>query len=522
MAITPKFDTLLGTIRENDAPGVLATVAVQYMSLSGETSGQISGDYSFAQSIVVIQEADINGALYLGFQAPFNMQDGYVIWKSTTPASVGSPGAGTRFQWDPLTASLSVGLATGTEWNATNLGYYSYAFGQSVQMSSNSSFGAGSALLVPVGSDNVIALGDNTTLDNNSPNVITIGSTNNITNSNSTQVIGGGHTITGNNNATVGLYTTINGTFNYAFGYQNSITGGVSNSIALGSNNTITNNFGSAVGYGNSISASSGVAIGLSNTASGFQSTAIGSVVVSSAAKAVTLGAAITNSIINSFAFGISGKYFHVRGGSVTRAGTVSTTSGSNVVTGVGTSFQNAFIPGDRITIGTETYSVQTIPSATSLTVSSNYTTTNAAGTLYIILPAISAYYRKSDGKVTQLIRDDGFMFVGASATPYPLSVLDVQGSFATPIITVTASTTLDATMQMVMVNAIGATTITLPDARLCSGREYDVKELGIGAITVTAVFGNIDGSATDTITALNSCKTYKSDGTNYYIKTKF
>lgn len=63
----------------------------------------------------------------------------------------------------------------------------------------------------------------------------------------------------------------------------------------------------------------------------------------------------------------------------MTRAsGQVSTTSGSNVVTGVGTNFTGEFTPGtSRIQVGSENYIVSAVTSATSLTTDTNFTTTN-------------------------------------------------------------------------------------------------------------------------------------------------
>lgn len=62
-----------------------------------------------------------------------------------------------------------------------------------------------------------------------------------------------------------------------------------------------------------------------------------------------------------------------------TPAGTASTTPGSTTVTGVGTSFTTAFLPGDEIVMGGETQVVASITSNTVLDTVGRWTTANAA-----------------------------------------------------------------------------------------------------------------------------------------------
>lgn len=75
----------------------------------------------------------------------------------------------------------------------------------------------------------------------------------------------------------------------------------------------------------------------------------------------------------------------------VAPAGTVSTTASSATVTGVGTNFTMALIVGSSITVGTETHTVQSIASDTSLTTSVTWTNTNAAGTAWTTPPTAHA-----------------------------------------------------------------------------------------------------------------------------------
>jgi hypothetical protein len=97
---------------------------------------------------------------------------------------------------------------------------------------------------------------------------------------------------------------------------------------------------------------------------------------------------------------------------------------------------------------------------------------------------------------------------------------LTAAGSFALPISTVTANTTLGATHHTVLVNA-NSVTITLPAASTCSGRIYVVKKIIAAAGTVT-IDGNasetIDGALTQAITTQYQKMVIQSDGTSWYV----
>ncbi len=71
--------------------------------------------------------------------------------------------------------------------------------------------------------------------------------------------------------------------------------------------------------------------------------------------------------------------YSYKVGQAFSAAGTVAITSGSVTVAGTGTAFDAEFSAGDYVTIAGETRLVATVESATSLTVTANFTTTASA-----------------------------------------------------------------------------------------------------------------------------------------------
>ncbi len=97
--------------------------------------------------------------------------------------------------------------------------------------------------------------------------------------------------------------------------------------------------------------------------------------------------------------------------------GTISNTAGSTTVTGVNTLFTTYLVPGDLITVGGQTVKVQSIASATSLTVDTPITTanTNAAYTVGIYVDKSLTEY--GDWAVTNAdIEDYSLLFKTAVA----------------------------------------------------------------------------------------------------------
>lgn len=84
---------------------------------------------------------------------------------------------------------------------------------------------------------------------------------------------------------------------------------------------------------------------------------------------------------------------------------------------------------------------------------------------------------------------------------------------------TVTGNTTFDRTYQIIIVNAAGTTTQTLPSAvtALQSGGQsdfYTIKNIGAGTVTVAATAGTVETTTILTGQSYN----YVSDGTKWYV----
>jgi hypothetical protein len=89
---------------------------------------------------------------------------------------------------------------------------------------------------------------------------------------------------------------------------------------------------------------------------------------------------------------------------------------------------------------------------------------------------------------------------------------------------TVTASHVITRGDDVIISNAGGATTVTLPSAALNPGRAYVIKNRGAGTVTVAATAGTVEAGATSIATgaitqagAVNYFR-YVSDGTNWYV----
>lgn len=110
-------------------------------------------------------------------------------------------------------------------------------------------------------------------------------------------------------------------------------------------------------------------------------------------------------------------------------------------------------------------------------------------------------------------------MSVGSAAAA--TSTLDVAGSSATAVTSITGALTLTAAHSVIFASAAGgAFTVTIPTAVGCTGRRYTIKRVNSGAnnVTVTAAT-NIDGVASVVLTTLHDSLVIVSDGSTWYIE---
>lgn len=130
------------------------------------------------------------------------------------------------------------------------------------------------------------------------------------------------------------------------------------------------------------------------------------------------------------------------------------------------------------------------------------------------------SFWTYSNADRTQLQERMTILDVGnvGIATNTPNSKLQVAGSLALPITTVTTSTVLDGTHYTVLVNSALATTMTLPAAAGCSGRVYVIKNISSGTVTIDPNGAElIDGAATKAVASMVAVM-IQSNGTAWYI----
>ncbi|MBV7533860.1 hypothetical protein [Chitinophaga sp. sic0106] len=105
-------------------------------------------------------------------------------------------------------------------------------------------------------------------------------------------------------------------------------------------------------------------------------------------------------------------------------------------------------------------------------------------------------------------------------------STLQVSGSVAMNITTLSSNGTLAATDNTVLVNtSSGSITVTLPSPTSIRGRIYTIKKIGTGGIdnslTITPTGGTIDGASTYVIYNDYTYVTLQTDGSNWYVIRK-
>lgn len=84
-------------------------------------------------------------------------------------------------------------------------------------------------------------------------------------------------------------------------------------------------------------------------------------------------------------------------------------------------------------------------------------------------------------------------------------------------VVTVTASSTVAASTQVLLVNAAGATNQTLPSPAAFTGA-ITVKNIGAGSPTILPGAGTIDGGASYNLPNQYDSATFVSDGANIYV----
>ncbi len=213
-----------------------------------------------------------NGNVGIGISVPvakLQVQPGYDVLFGSSMS-----GAGSKTYWDASQRAFRTGYVSGTQWDAANVGLYSFASGTNTTASGSRSVAMGNG--TTASGTNAVALG----LSNTSSGTAAFSSGNaNTVSGNYAAALGAGNTSSGDNSITLGSYSTSSATNAISVGYNNTVA--ATDAFAAGYANTINSSAtGSiALGYNNTISgtaAGGAYAIGNSNTVSGWYATSIG------------------------------------------------------------------------------------------------------------------------------------------------------------------------------------------------------------------------------------------------------
>jgi hypothetical protein len=252
-------DTKLGTISSAGKVANIATTATSANTANAIVARDASGGFNAGYVAV----AD---SLRVGGEGSF-VATGTYDAATTVPAPVS--GAGTRMMWYPEKAAFRAGYVTVTQWDASNIGILSAAFGYNTTASGNASN----------------AFGYNTTASGSY-----------------STALGYGTEASGSYSIAVGNNATASGNTSTALGFQTVASNYYS--IAVGAYTTATNTAATALGYGNTASGVGSTVLGYSTIASGGYATALGYSTTASGNVSTALGDRTTAQAYASVAIG--------------------------------------------------------------------------------------------------------------------------------------------------------------------------------------------------------------------------
>ncbi|WCO02003.1 hypothetical protein [Psychroserpens ponticola] len=233
-----------------------------------------------------------NGAVEIGGEDGFQITGTY-----GSGDLISLSGGGTRLFFNPRKSAFRAGTTSNTEWDNTNIGNYSTAFGDSNIASGEGSTATGfsntaSGVLA-------FATGEETTASGAS--AVTFGV--NTTASGNYSMASGYLTEATSDYATAfGNRTEASGNQAVAFGFLTDASG--SNSVAFGDSTTASGDRSVAFGNNNTASGGSSAAFGVSNISSGTASFSVGSNNSSSSNYSITFGVENNATNTNTFAHG--------------------------------------------------------------------------------------------------------------------------------------------------------------------------------------------------------------------------
>ncbi|MFT5723079.1 MAG: hypothetical protein ACI9JN_000184 [Bacteroidia bacterium] len=227
--------------------------------------------------------------------------DGFIVTgKVGNGITAGSLGAGTRLHFNPRSSAFRVGTAVGGEWNASNIGLYSTAFGYASMASDNHTFAVGKGATAK--GAHSIALGDSSFTQ--LPYSLSIGNRS-ITGGKNAMAIGTGNTSYGQYSFVVGNNSTSLGTNSGVFGEESIVLSGYKHSYAFGYKDTVKGSYAVAIGHQAYAEGTGAIAIGSYVTTNNPYSVAIGNYANAIADRSVAIGSYISTNFKNgSFIFG--------------------------------------------------------------------------------------------------------------------------------------------------------------------------------------------------------------------------
>ncbi|MBL0133624.1 MAG: hypothetical protein IPP79_06295 [Chitinophagaceae bacterium] len=110
--------------------------------------------------------------------------------------------------------------------------------------------------------------------------------------------------------------------------------------------------------------------------------------------------------------------------------------------------------------------------------------------------------------------------------TTTPNSMLDVRGSFSMNFRSFTSNTTVGENDHTLVFTGTSDVTVTLPDASLCVGRQYLIKNASVVGVTpsvtlATSGMQRIDGFGNLVLSSANEAVLLVSNGTNWEIASQ-
>lgn len=256
------------TLSGNGVPnGTMAGQTLRWNGTSWEASSNLVNSGTNVSINAGTTPPDL--ALSLGDN---NSADGGIVARGqyfTGSGILGASGYGTRLIWYPRKAAFRAGHVSGTHWNESSIGNYSFAGGADAIASGQGSVAIGSTL--NASGQGAVALGGSNTASG--WNSFSVGY-HNLSSGFYSSSMGGDNIASGNYSTVTGQFNVSGGENSFAGGYH-SVASGL-NSFAFGYGDTATANGSVAMGINSKAIDAGAISLGISNKASGQGAVAIG------------------------------------------------------------------------------------------------------------------------------------------------------------------------------------------------------------------------------------------------------